>query len=125
MFFRSKLMVQKSYFPKVAGRRIKPGKQGIFLTVRANYDFEHSSQRKVQPPHCNPLVLCRLALALLYALAPQDGARVSGWARGRTAQGVRHTRRGGARVRTLARPEAVEGVAVVCDCCSSVAAVDA
>ena len=57
MFFRSKLMVQKSYFPKVAGRRIKPGKQGIFLTVRANYDFEHSSQRKGQPPHCNPLIL--------------------------------------------------------------------
>lgn len=38
------------------------------------------------------------------------GRRVPGWARGRTAQGVRHTRWGeGA---PIARPEAVEGVAV-------------
>ena len=41
--------------------------------------------------------------------------------RGRTAQGVMHTRRGDGEL--LARPEAFEGVAVVC-CCSSVAAVD-
>ena len=61
MFFYPKLMSQKPNFPKTAIRRSKPRKQGIFLTVRANCDFEQTSSEKKQPPRCNPLVSKMLA----------------------------------------------------------------
>ena len=50
MFFYPKLMSQKSNFPKTAIRRSKPGKRVKFLTVRANCDFEQTSNEKGQPP---------------------------------------------------------------------------
>lgn len=61
MFFCSKLMFRKSNFSKTAIRRSTPRKQGIFLTVRANCDFEQTSSEKKQPPPCNPLVSKMLA----------------------------------------------------------------
>lgn len=50
MFFCSKLMSQKPNFQITAIRRSTPRKQGIFLTVRANCDFEQTSNEKGQPP---------------------------------------------------------------------------
>ena len=51
---------------------------GKILTVRASYDFECSSKKKQRPPRCNPLVLSRLVLSLLYArVLSRTGARWS------------------------------------------------
>ena len=61
MFFCSKLMFQKLNFPITAIRRSKPRKQVIFLTVRANCDFEQTTFKGERPPSCYPLVLRRLA----------------------------------------------------------------
>ena len=51
---------------------------GKILTVRASCVFGQTSDAKEQPPHCNPLVLSRLVLSLLYArVLSRTGARWS------------------------------------------------
>ena len=77
-------MSQKPNFQKSAIHKPAPRKQGIFLTVRANWFFEQTSNEKGQPPRCYPLVSSRLGLAYQYA----EARRCNGVAVGVCALGV-------------------------------------
>ena len=103
-------MSQKPNFQKSAIHKPAPRKQGIFLTVRANWFFEQTSNEKGQPPLCDHIKSRMIVKS--YHLCPRSsgGVKVPGWHRGRTVRGAMRS----SRVRECAHrpPEAGEGVAV-------------
>ena len=111
-------MSQKPNFQKSAIHKPAPRKQGIFLTVRANWFFEQTSNEKGQPPLCDHIKSRMIVKS--YHLCPRSsgGVKVPGWHRGRTVRGAMRS----SRVRGCAHRPPWSGWGRALWCCSGAVA---